>query len=262
MYVLSLDPEIPRALRDRLIDAMESRGAVGVLEGGDAADPPAQQVRMQGRVDTSGAWELSGDDGSVQAVLDRFAPHCRYLLLLEDEGGEWPRLEYHTGMISGSLLDAPHEPDSLDIEAVVDRVEETEGWETLESLVAAVKRSEDADLSGAIATFTGRVRAKEGPEDTPTEYLEFERYGAIADTRLEGIRRELLEREGVYDIRLHHRTGRIAAGEDIVFVVVLAGHRDEAFRTVRDGINRLKAEVPIFKKEVTIDEQFWVHDRP
>ncbi len=60
---------------------------------------------------------------------------------------------------------------------------------------------------------------------------------------------------------LHHKTGVVEAGEDIVFVVVLAGHREEAFETVSDGINRLKAEVPLFKKEVTVEESFWVHER-
>jgi molybdopterin synthase catalytic subunit len=60
---------------------------------------------------------------------------------------------------------------------------------------------------------------------------------------------------------MHHRVGVIEDGEDIVFVVVLAGHREEAFRTVEDGINRLKDEVPIFKKERTTDEEFWVHEQ-
>jgi molybdopterin synthase catalytic subunit len=60
---------------------------------------------------------------------------------------------------------------------------------------------------------------------------------------------------------MHHRTGVIEAGEDIVFVVVLAGHRREAFRAVEDGIDRLKDEVPIFKKETTEAEEFWVHRR-
>ena len=42
---------------------------------------------------------------------------------------------------------------------------------------------------------------------------------------------------------------------------MLAGHREEAFRTVEDGINRLKDEVPIFKKETTESEEFWLHER-
>ncbi|PSP51682.1 molybdopterin synthase, partial [Halobacteriales archaeon QH_3_68_24] len=69
-------------------------------------------------------------------------------------------------------------------------------------------------------------------------------------------------RDGVHEIRLHHRTGVVESGEDIVFVVVLAGHRREAFRTVEDGIDRLKDEVPLFKKEVTVEETFWSHERP
>jgi len=56
------------------------------------------------------------------------------------------------------------------------------------------------------------------------------------------------------------KTGVVDAGEDIVFVVVLAGHRKEAFETVEDGIDRLKEEVPLFKKEVTVDETFWAHE--
>jgi molybdopterin synthase catalytic subunit len=75
------------------------------------------------------------------------------------------------------------------------------------------------------------------------------------------IREELESRDGVFEVVLHHRTGVVEAGEDIVFVVVLAGHRREAFRTVEDGIDRLKDEVPLFKREVTVEEEFWVHDR-
>jgi hypothetical protein len=43
-------------------------------------------------------------------------------------------------------------------------------------------------------------------------------------------------------VRLHHKTGVVEAGEDIVFVVILAGHRGEAFSAVQDGINRLKGD--------------------
>ena len=64
----------------------------------------------------------------------------------------------------------------------------------------------------------------------------------------------------MFEVLLHHRVGRMNDGEDIVFVVVLAGHRKEAFRTVEDGIDRLKDEVPIFKKETTTDEEFWLHE--
>ncbi|MFC6724850.1 molybdopterin synthase, partial [Halobium palmae] len=115
--------------------------------------------------------------------------------------------------------------------------------------------------AGAIATFTGRVRAKDGDDDPRTTALEFETYEGVADDRMDAIRADLTDREGVEEVLLHHRTGVVPDGEDIVFVVVLAGHREEAFRAVEDGINRLKDEVPIFKKETTVEDEFWVHDR-
>jgi molybdopterin synthase catalytic subunit len=104
------------------------------------------------------------------------------------------------------------------------------------------------------------VRAKDSPDDARTEHLSFEKYEEVAESRLEAISRELTEREGVFEVLMHHRVGLMQDGEDIVFVVVLAGHREEAFRTVEDGINRLKDEVPIFKKETTTDEEFWLHE--
>ena len=143
-----------------------------------------------------------------------------------------------------------------------DAVEALEPYETLGSLVAEVKRSPDARYAGAIATFTGRVRQQEDADDDPTEYLEFEKYESVADERMATIREELEARDGVHGVRMHHRTGLVESGEDIVFVVVLAGHRREAFRTVEDGIDRLKDEVPLFKKEVTVEDEFWRHERP
>ncbi|PSP74784.1 molybdopterin synthase [Halobacteriales archaeon QS_3_64_16] len=159
------------------------------------------------------------------------------------------------------LARAP-DPEAIDLDELREALCDTEPIETLESLVERTKGSPQAPESGAIATFTGRVRAREGSEDTPTEFLEFEKYEGVAEERMGQISAELEERAGVKEVRMHHRSGRIEYGEDIVFVVVLAGHRGEAFETVEDGIDRLKAEVPIFKKEATIDEQFWVHDRP
>ncbi|ADD05088.1 molybdopterin synthase catalytic subunit [Natrialba magadii ATCC 43099] len=147
---------------------------------------------------------------------------------------------------------------TLDLTAAL---ESTEPHRTLESLVAEVKQSPQAPRAGAIATFTGRVRQKDAEDDTPTEYLEFEKYEGVADERMAALESELEAREGVFAVELYHRTGVVEDGEDIVFVVVLAGHREEAFRTVEDGINRLKDEVPLFKKEVTLEDEFWVHER-
>lgn len=140
-------------------------------------------------------------------------------------------------------------------------LETVDAYETLESLVARVKQSPSAELAGAIATFTGRVREKEDPEDETTEYLEFERYDEPAAGAMAEIEADLESREGVLEVCLYHKTDVVEAGEDIVYVVVLAGHRGEDFAAVEDGINRLKDEAPLFKNEVTVSEEFWAHER-
>ncbi len=206
-------------------------------------------------------WRARGTNGSLTDVLDRLAPTHDYAVVSGFPAADLPHVVVGDADHAGTLLVHADSPDALDVEEVVRELATTEPYETLESLVARVKRDPKAERSGAIATFTGRVRAKDSDDDTPTEFLDFEMYEGVADDKLDAIRADLEARDGVFTVLMHHRTGRIDYGEDIVFVVVLAGHREEAFRTVEDGIDRLKAEVPIFKKEVTLDEQFWVHER-
>jgi molybdopterin synthase catalytic subunit len=162
---------------------------------------------------------------------------------------------------TGDVIERLPSGDAVTPERLATLVRDVEPYVTLSSLVAEAKSTAGAERSGAIATFTGRVRARDDPGDDPTTQLAFERYDTVAADRLATIESELTDREGVFGVWTHHRTGVIPAGEDIVFVVVLAGHREEAFTTVSDGIDRLKREVPIFKKETTVSEAFWTHER-
>ncbi|CAI49228.1 molybdopterin synthase catalytic subunit [Natronomonas pharaonis DSM 2160] len=247
------------AAAERLVSTLDGR--VGVVR--EAADPADGSTAVGATTYTLGdGWRADGGDLSVDGALDRLAPDHDYALVVGVDGVRGPTVvagDYDDD--PENLLAAAERAADLDAEQIQDGLQETEPYETLESLVAAVKRSPDADYAGAIATFTGRVRAKEDADDERTRFLEFEKYDAVADERMDTIATELEQRDGVFEVLLHHRTGRVPDGEDIVFVVVLAGHRDEAFRTVEDGINRLKDEVPLFKKEVTEAETFWVHER-
>jgi len=99
-----------------------------------------------------------------------------------------------------------------------------------------VEASADADRAGAIATFTGRVRARDAPNDDRTTHLAFEKYEGSLRSRWDAIAAELTERDGVFEVRMHHRTGVIEAGEDIVFIVVLAGHRGRRSERSRTGL--------------------------
>ncbi|WP_458208377.1 molybdopterin synthase [Haladaptatus sp. NG-SE-30] len=256
MKVLGIVGNESDSVADELADRLGERGAVGTVTRG--APEPSDSTTIELGDD---GWLAHGTDRSLADVLDELAPDHDYALVSGFPDANLPQVAVgDTDLDREPLVHAP-DTDALDIDSVVNSLGEVEPYETLESLVARVKRSPKAELSGAIATFTGRVRAKDSTDDTPTEFLEFEKYEGVAETRMDAISEELEARDGVFEVVMHHRTGLIEYGEDIVFVVVLAGHREEAFRTVEDGINRLKAEVPIFKKEVTMDEQFWVHER-
>lgn len=166
-----------------------------------------------------------------------------------------PDGEYLADVPPGTLDDKAH------LESVLNRIDELAPYETLGSLVKQIQEHPDSPKAGALATFTGRVRA-ENLDSGRTTHLEYEKYEDVADQEMEAIRAELTNREGVYEVLMHHNTGIVPAEADAVHVVVLAGHRQEAFRAVEDGIDWLKDRVQIFKKEVTESGEYWAHDRP
>ncbi|HUI71286.1 MAG TPA: molybdenum cofactor biosynthesis protein MoaE [Spirochaetia bacterium] len=99
--------------------------------------------------------------------------------------------------------------------------------------------------AGGFVSFEGRVR------DTNDSHmvigLEYEAYPALSLSEGTAIVREALE--GVLAARCVHRTGRLAVGDVAVWVGVIAGHREEAFRACRFIIDEVKLRVPIWKKE-------------
>lgn len=261
MYAFAVLGEEAESTLKRLVSALDGRIGTVRFDARNvrASDGGVAAVRGDTDYVLEDGWQASGEGLSLADALDRLAVDHEYAAVVGAEAPDLPRIAVGDDT-DEALMSAP-DADSLDIDATVEAIHGTEPHETLESLVASVKRSPKADYSGAIATFTGRVRAKEDEADERTRYLEFEKYEGLAEDRMRNIEAELEERDGILEVCLHHRTGRVYDGEDIVFVVVLAGHRREAFRAVEDGIDRLKDEVPLFKKEVTEAETFWVHER-
>ncbi|PSP68899.1 molybdopterin synthase [Halobacteriales archaeon QH_8_67_27] len=260
-------------LVERLTERLADEGRVGTVkhlktdptvdtEGKDTARHRAAGADVTYGITDDAGWFATGAERALDETLDELAVEADYALVEGYSDAATPTVALGGREHAGETVATAPEADVVDIDEVVAALDDLEPYESLESLVADVKRSPDAQYAGAIATFTGRVRTQENPNDEPTEHLEFEKYDGVAEERMATIREELAAREGVQEVRLHHRTGVVEAGEDIVFVVVLAGHRGEAFETVEDGINRLKDEVPLFKKEVTVDEAFWSHERP
>lgn len=129
---------------------------------------------------------------------------------------------------------------------------------TLDTLIKRIRANPKIREAGAIGTFTGIVR--ELTADTKTTYLDFEKYEPAASKALAKIQHDLKQREGILEVLLHHKVGRIDPGEDIVYIVIAAAHRTELFPALSDAIDLIKEEAPIWKKEFTLEGDFWVHD--
>ena len=256
--------EGPVALVYRSAGAPAPDGGASVAKEGSKRGSSAQAATAI-EIGADGSWSGRGTHTSFDDVLDALAPDHDYLVAVGYERLRVPTVLLGTDSdpadTPGDVVEIATQPSDVDVDGLVATLSDAEPWVTREELVAEVTAAPGASRSGAIATFTGRVRARDGPDDDRTTHLAFEKYAGVAEDRLDAIAAELTDRDGVFEVALHHRTGVIEAGEDIVFVVVLAGHRAEAFRAVEDGIDRLKDEVPIFKKETTESEAFWVHRR-
>ena len=74
---------------------------------------------------------------------------------------------------------------------------------------------------------------------------------------------ECAEHHDLLAAAAEHRVGSVPLGEPAVVVAVAAGHREEAFAGAREAIDRIKAEAPIWKREVDEDGSGeWVEGEP
>jgi molybdopterin synthase catalytic subunit len=111
--------------------------------------------------------------------------------------------------------------------------------------------------AGGTCLFVGTVRDRSDAGDVTG--LHYEAWNELATRRLTEIAAEMLERWPVKKVAILHRIGDLAIGEASVVVACSAPHRAEAFDACRHGIERLKDDVPIWKKEALVSgEAEWV----
>ncbi|MCK6587155.1 MAG: molybdenum cofactor biosynthesis protein MoaE [Polyangiaceae bacterium] len=123
---------------------------------------------------------------------------------------------------------------------------------SLDELVAAVAH----DGAGGIATFLGVVRdVNEGRRVT---LLEYEAYGSMAEAELGRILDEIEREMPGVRVSATHRIGALKVGDAAVACAASAAHRGEAFTACRLLIDRIKARLPIWKREHGPEGPYWV----
>jgi molybdopterin synthase catalytic subunit len=122
---------------------------------------------------------------------------------------------------------------------------------SIDALARAVGRPE----AGAIVVFQGTTRT--------VQRLDYEVYREMAQTRIETILQECVQRHELQAAAAEHRVGGVPLGEASVVVAVSSAHRPQAFAGAREAIDRIKAEAPIWKREARAGEAGrWVQGTP
>jgi molybdopterin synthase catalytic subunit len=121
--------------------------------------------------------------------------------------------------------------------------------------IAALQESVRDLRHGGIVTFTGEVRAVTGERLTDRLFYEAHESMAIAQ-----MRQIALEEADRFDaaVAIVHRIGELRPGDTAVVCIAACAHRAAAFDCCRNLIDRIKQDVPIWKKEFGSSGEEWI----
>ncbi len=122
----------------------------------------------------------------------------------------------------------------------------------VDELVARVGTPGD----GAVVTFVGIVR--DNQDGRGVTALEYEAYAEMAEAEMRALSLVVAAEYGLHGIAIRHRVGKLAIGEISVVIAVAAAHREAAFAACAAALDRLKTQVPVWKKEYYADGAVWL----
>lgn len=117
----------------------------------------------------------------------------------------------------------------------------------LDAHLAAV----DDPAMGAVTTFVGRVRDHDPDAASAVVALEYTSHPDAEATLRRIAETSLGAAEAL--VAVSHRVGRLEVGDIAVVIAVASAHRAESFAVCRDVIETIKAELPVWKRQVEAD---------
>jgi molybdopterin synthase catalytic subunit len=136
------------------------------------------------------------------------------------------------------------------------KVKVSQKLDHLSSLLEELERS--SNEIGAITVFVGVVRGTRKKEKVLR--LEYEAHEILASQTIEKIIGELKAKHDIIDAVVEHRVGFVQVGEEVMYVLVASKHRNEGRKALAELVDRVKQEVPIWKKEITEKTAYWVEN--
>jgi len=112
-------------------------------------------------------------------------------------------------------------------------------------------------IAGANVLFTGTTRQE--TDGLTTDWLEYDAYEPLARSELTRLHEQAVVRFQIVKCSIVHRLGKVSVGEVSVAVAVSAIHRAEAFASASWLMEKIKTDVPVWKRQVNESKSFWVH---
>ena len=108
--------------------------------------------------------------------------------------------------------------------------------------------------SGGHSVFLGQVRADE-INGKKVKAIEYSAYEGMVKIEADKIKETILsEFEDARSVDIVHSTGIVKAGEISLFVLVSAGHRNQAIEACSKAVELIKENLPVWKKEIFDDD--------
>jgi molybdopterin synthase catalytic subunit len=128
-----------------------------------------------------------------------------------------------------------------------------EGPISSEFIAKSIQKHSTKTNIGAHSIFLGQVRADIIDEKTVTQ-IDYTSHVEMALTIMQSIREQLFEQYELTCLHVYHSLGKVAAGEICLFVFTSSKHRKMAIEACEELVERIKLEIPIWGKEIFLDQ--------
>ena len=128
-------------------------------------------------------------------------------------------------------------------------------------IAESIQKHRERTNIGGHSIFLGQVRADDIDGKTVIA-IEYTSYEEPALEKMRIIKEDIFAKYPLSCMHVHHSLGRVAAGEICLFVFTSSAHRKAAIEACEETVERLKAELPIWGKELFDDESYqWKENR-
>jgi len=128
----------------------------------------------------------------------------------------------------------------------------TQGSISATFIAESIQKHSSKKTIGGHSIFLGQVRADE-TENGLVAAIEYTAFEDMALEKMNLIREAIFAKYPLTCMHVHHSLGTIAAGEICLFVFTSSAHRKAAIDACEETVERVKAELPVWGREILED---------